>query len=170
MRASSARRSRVMIYHRHEGARSCVGPVDFVAAPSRIEATVRTFPLTPRPELARDGAMPLPPFPGIPALLLLIAARLGWRPTVGELGALFAPDGAEHHLVMVRGDGPGTVAWALLPELPAGFGAVLMSESTAKVLRGGSLLTTGAILFDGAAYQLELAVEGATWTALAVAA
>ena len=130
---------------------------------------MRTFPLTPRPELALDGAMPLPPLPGIPALLLLAAARLGWRLVRGELGALFAPDGAEHHLVMVRGDGPGSVAWALLAELPPGFGAVMMSESTAKVLREGTLLTTGAVLLDGTVYQLELRADGATWTALAVA-
>lgn len=38
MRASSARRSRVMIYHRHEGARSCGGPVDFVAAALELSA------------------------------------------------------------------------------------------------------------------------------------
>jgi len=115
--------------------------------------------------------MPLPPLPGIPALLLAAAAKLGWRPTLTrELGALFDAAGAEHYLVMVRGDGPGSVAWALLPDLPAGFGAVLLSEGTAKVLRGGTLLTTGAILFDGAAFRLELAANGAIWTALAVAA
>ena len=132
---------------------------------------MRTFPLTLGQNMARDGGMPLPPLPGVPALLLAVAAKLGWRPTLGrELGALFDAAGAEHHLTMVRGDAPGVVAWALLPVLPAGFGAVLMSESTAKVLRGGSLLTTGAILFDGAAYQLELAVEGSAWTAMAVAA
>ena len=113
--------------------------------------------------------MPLPPDPGIPALLLAAAARLGWRPTLTrELGALFDTAGAEQHLVMVRGDAPGAVAWALLPDLPAGFGAVLLSEGTAKVLRGGTLLTTGAILCGGTTFRLELAVEGAIWTALAV--
>ena len=112
---------------------------------------------------------PTPPDPGIPALLLAAAARLGWRPTRGDLGALFAPDGAEHHLVMVRGDAPGTVTWALLAELPPTFGAVLLNESTSRVLRGGRPLDSGAVLFDGAAYRIELRADGAAWTALAVA-
>lgn len=112
--------------------------------------------------------MSTPPDPGIPALLLAVAAKLGWRATTrgpsAELGT-FA-DGST--LLLAAGDGPGTVQWALGAAAP-GCAPCLLSEATHTVLHGGTLNASGAVDYQGRAYRVRLWWDGANLTAEAVA-
>ena len=88
-------------------------------------------------------SMPCPPDPGIPALLLAVAARLGWRallqdPSGLELGELFDSDRPKH-LIVVAGPAPSTVEWALVDEVPQGFAAYLLTSATYESLRAGTI-------------------------------
>jgi hypothetical protein len=82
--------------------------------------------------------MPCPPDPGLPALLLAVAARLGWRallqePSGLELGELFDGDRPKH-LIVVAGPTPNAMEWALVGEVPRGFAAHLMTNATYDAL------------------------------------
>jgi hypothetical protein len=116
--------------------------------------------------------MPLPPVPFIPAVLLAVVARLGYRvvardPSGAELGTLVDDSGADRHLVVAHGNTDGT--WTIVDVLPPGFGAHLLSRTTYDVLHGGSLTSDGSITFGGRSYHVRMWFNGAQWTAEAVA-
>src|SRR4051812_21264928 len=97
-----------------------------------------------------------PPVPTVPALLLAVAARFGYRvtardPSGGELGVM-TEGTADRHLVIASGGADGT--WTVLDALAAGFGPVLISRATYAVLHGGALGTDGSVLYQGRAYRV----------------
>jgi hypothetical protein len=100
-----------------------------------------------------------------PSMLLAAAAMLSFRATARDrsgstLGVLVDPAGAQQHLA-IAADG----SWALANALPAGLKPVLVYESAANVLRGGSLNPDGSISYQGGSYEIESSFDGKGWTA-----
>lgn len=70
-------------------------------------------------------------------------------PSGVELGEL-VEDGRARHLIIVAGSAPGTVAWALVDEVPRGFAAHLLTSATHAALRAGKPGSLGALWISGA--------------------
>ena len=118
--------------------------------------------------------MSTPPNPLTPAVLLAVAARLGWlridrNPQGLELGA-FVDDAGRRRDLVVSGTSPGTVEWQLTDTVPAGLAPILATRITFDVLHGGALLETGEILYKDAKYRVRLWFDGSQFTADAFAA
>jgi hypothetical protein len=116
-----------------------------------------------------------PPNPGIPALLLAAAARLGYRVTARdpsglELGVF--TDASGDKVLLVAGTTGAEVQWVLdsYPNPPPGFAPHLVSRATYEVLHGGSLTTAGTIAWQGRTYRVRVHFDGAQLTAEAVPA
>jgi hypothetical protein len=106
--------------------------------------------------------------PRVPAALLAAASHLQFRPTArsasgSTLGVLVDASGAQQHLAIASGEADGT--WALYGALPAGLTPVLLYESAANVLRGGSADGGGNIAYHGESYVIESSFDGNAWTA-----
>jgi hypothetical protein len=106
--------------------------------------------------------------PSAPAELITAANRLHFRPTSRSacgrlLGVLVDASGVQHHLAIVEGDADGT--WALFRALPAGMTPVLLYESAANVLCGGSSDGGGGIAYQGDSYVIESLRSDGGWTA-----
>jgi hypothetical protein len=89
-------------------------------------------------------AMPTPPTPFVPAVLLATAAKLGWRfsnrgPS-GDLGQLVDNSGAAYALLVAQGTAPGSDSWALLDAVPPGFSpsSHLLTQATYDILNSGT--------------------------------
>ena len=109
--------------------------------------------------------LPASAMPLTPSMLLAAAAALSFRATTRDrsgstLGVLVDPAGAQQHLA-IAADG----SWTLANTLPAGLKPVLVYESAANVLRGGSLNPDGSISYQGASYEIESSFDGKGWTA-----
>jgi hypothetical protein len=105
------------------------------------------------------------PKPLTPAPFLASAAVLSFRATTRDrsgstLGVLVDATGAQQFLA-IAADG----AWTLSGALPVGQKPVLLYESAANVLRGGSLNPDGSIAYQGGSYQIESLFDGRGWTA-----
>jgi hypothetical protein len=103
--------------------------------------------------------------PRTPAAVLAAAAALGFRPTARDrsgstLGVLVDTSGAQQHLA-IAADG----AWVLTGSLPAGQRPILLYESAANVLRGGSPNADGSISYQGGSYAIEPSFDGQSRTA-----
>lgn len=103
--------------------------------------------------------------PHAPAALLAAASRLEFRATSRDrsgaaLGVLIDASGTRQHLTVTASEAGGT--WALFSALPVGLTPVLLYESAANVLRGGSLSEDGSISFYGALYTIESSFDGST--------
>lgn len=112
-----------------------------------------------------------PPNPGVPALLLAAAARLGFRITTrtitgSELGVLI--DGTTDKTLIVAGAGDGRVEWQIA-ERPPGFAPHLMSRATYDILREGSLTSDGSVSWHGRRYLIRSWYDDARFIAEAVA-
>src|SRR4051812_16610767 len=99
------------------------------------------------------------------ALLLASAAVLSFRATTRDrsgstLGVLVDASGAQQYLA-IAADG----AWTLSGALPVGQKNVLLYESAANVLRGGTLSPDGSISYQGGSYLIESSFDGNGWTA-----
>jgi hypothetical protein len=109
---------------------------------------------------------PFPGVPGVPAILLAVAARLGFRvvsrtPTGQELGVLFDSTG-DHPIVIGAGTAPGGCAWALLDAGPMPKMAYLLTRATYDALHSGSLAEDGALLYQGSCYRVQASFDGVT--------
>ena len=99
-----------------------------------------------------------------PALLLATAAVLDFHATSRDksgavLGVL--SDTSTHQHLAISADG----AWMLSGPKPVSLGPVLVRESAANVLRGGSLAADGSISYQGGSYGIEPLFDGHAWTA-----
>ena len=93
--------------------------------------------------------MSSPPDPGLTAVLLEVARRVGWSVVAGEWGRL-----NEYALTVVRGDGPATVQWHVDGALPLGCGPRLISRAAYEALRAGELTSDGTLAHAGRRYRL----------------
>ncbi len=111
-----------------------------------------------------------PPHPGIPALLLTVASKLGYLVTTrDDTGRELGDDGStQRPLVMAGGGGVGRVVWAIVDVLPTGFGPFLLTRLTAEVLRGGSPEDDGSVSFQGVRYTVRSWYDGVNMIADAV--
>ncbi len=110
--------------------------------------------------------MNTPPNPGIPEILLLVAAKLGYAVTVGargtgpELGAFIDANG-ERPLILAAGDGPfaaGGCGWAF--DAPGCIPFVFTRE-TYNVLHFGQLgAVDGTILWESRIYRIQATWDG----------
>jgi hypothetical protein len=105
-----------------------------------------------------------PPLPGIPAILLAAAAKLGFQilsrdPAGRELGAFSDSSGA-CPFVIGAGVAPGECVWALLATGPMPKMAYLLTRTTYDALHGGSLDENGALVYQGACYRLRATFDG----------
>ena len=105
-----------------------------------------------------------PPDPHIPELLLLVAARLGFRVTSRdltgrELGVLCDSSG-DRPLVLAAGASPGICAWAFLNAGPMPKMAYLLPQATYDALRCGSLAEDGTLTYQGALYRIQASFDG----------
>src|SRR5690349_11223867 len=96
--------------------------------------------------------------PRAPAALLAAASHLEFRATSRDrsgsaIGVLVDASGTKQHLTITADEGGGT--WALSSALPIGLTSVLLYESAANVLRGGSPQDGGSIQYYGESYDLE---------------
>jgi hypothetical protein len=106
--------------------------------------------------------------PRAPAALLAAASRLEFRATSRDrsgaaLGVLIDASGTRQHLTITSSEAGGT--WALFSALPVGQTTVLLYESAANVLRGGSSQDGGSIQYQGDSYDIESSFDGNAWTA-----
>jgi hypothetical protein len=97
--------------------------------------------------------------------VLAAAAALAFRATARDrsgstLGVLVDTSGAQQHLA-IAADG----AWALSGSLPAGQRPILLYESAANVLRGGSSNPDGSISYQGGSYAIEPSFDRQSKTA-----
>jgi len=108
-----------------------------------------------------------PPLPGVPALLLALAARLGFRVTTRESDGtefgMFVDGAAERYLVVTSGGIDGT--WAILDALPPDFGPFLLSRATYDILRLGRQNKDGSIAWNGRSYRVQMSFAGTYWKA-----
>ncbi len=98
------------------------------------------------------------------ARMLATAAVLAFRATSRDrsgstLGVLVDSSGARQYLAVADG------AWTIFGALPVGIDPVLLYESAANVLRGGSLNPDGSISYQGGSYEIESSFDGNAWTA-----
>ena len=105
-----------------------------------------------------------PQEPLTPAGLLATAAALAFRatkrsPSGSTLGVLVDSSTGQH--LAITADG----AWTLSRSKPMGLEPVLLYESAANVLRGGSLSPDGSISYQGGSYEIESSFDGRAWTA-----
>jgi hypothetical protein len=112
--------------------------------------------------------MSIPSKPHAPAALLAAASHLEFRATSRDrsgsaLGVLINASGVKQHLTITSSETGGT--WALFSALPIGLTPVLLYESAANVLRGGSPQEGGSIQFHGESYDIESSFDGSAWTA-----
>jgi hypothetical protein len=102
--------------------------------------------------------------PLTPSRLLAAAAVCSFRATKRDrsgstLGVLV--DASAHQHLAIAADG----AWTLSAERAPGLPPVLLYESAANVLRGGSLSPDGSISYQGGSYVIESSFDGQGWTA-----
>jgi hypothetical protein len=99
-----------------------------------------------------------------PAVLLATAAVLTFHATTrdksGSILGVLSDTSTKQHLA-IGADG----GWMLAGPKPASPGPVLLYESAANVLRGGSLAADGTISYQGGSYQIEPLFDGRAWTA-----
>jgi hypothetical protein len=120
--------------------------------------------------------MPTPPTPFLPAVLLLAAAKLGWRfvtrGPAGDLGQLVDDIGAPMSLLLMQGTAPGSDAWVLLDNVPRGFPPShhLVSQATYDILHGGAAAPDGTVLYKGQSYRARVWYDGVNLTAEAIPA
>lgn len=76
------------------------------------------------------------------------------------LGVLVDGSGVQQHLV-IAADGRSSLSGTL----PSGKEPVLLYESTANVLCGGSPNADGSISYQGATYRIEASLDKSGWTA-----
>lgn len=105
-----------------------------------------------------------PQEPLTPARLLATAAALVFRattrsPSGSRLGVLV--DAATGQHLAITADG----AWTLSHSKPKGLDPVILYESAANVLRGGSLSPDGSISYQEGSYEIESSFDGRAWTA-----
>ena len=105
------------------------------------------------------------PKPLASALFLATAAVLSFRATARDrsgstLGVLVDASGARQYLT-VGANG----AWALSSAKPTDQEAVLLYESAANVLRGGTLNADGSISYQGGSYMIESSFDQRSRTA-----
>lgn len=104
-----------------------------------------------------------PPDGGIPALLLAVAYRLGWRASTLDragrpVGVLLDDEGGSFTLAAVRGPCPGAMEWRLVHSIPPdGVASYLLPENTALALRRGQIAEGGAIEHEGRLYRVRAA-------------
>ena len=108
--------------------------------------------------------MGVPPDPHIPDILLMVAARLGFRvlsrDVAGrELGMLSDSSG-DHALVIGAGRMPGECAWTLLDGGSVPKMAYLLSRETYDALRQGALAEDGSLVHGGARYSIRANFDG----------
>jgi hypothetical protein len=110
------------------------------------------------------GSERLPPKSLTPALLLATAAVLHFQATSrdksGSVLGVLSDTSTRQHLA-ISADG----AWMLSGPKPASLAPVLVYESAANVLRGGSLNPDGSIAYQGGTYVIEPLFDGRAWTA-----
>jgi hypothetical protein len=102
--------------------------------------------------------------PLTPAGLLATAAALAFRatsrsPCGSTLGVLVDASTGRHLAITTGG------AWTLSRSKPMGLEPVLLYESAANVLRGGTLSPDGSISYQGGSYEIESSFDGHGWTA-----
>jgi hypothetical protein len=105
-----------------------------------------------------------PPLPGIPAVLLAVAAKLGFqvlsRDLAGrEIGA-FSDSSGTRPFVIGAGAVPGGCVWALLDTGPMPKMAYLLTRTTYDALHGGSLAENGALVYQGVCYWIRANFDG----------
>lgn len=106
-----------------------------------------------------------PPLPGIPSILLAVAARLGYQITVrstagADLGVF--TDGVTHSPMLLAGAGGTSVAWTVPNAAPPPqFAPYLMSQLTYEVLHTGALQRDGSVLYQGRGYHVRAVYDGA---------
>jgi hypothetical protein len=105
-----------------------------------------------------------PPDPHIPDLLLIVAARLGFRvlsrDLAGrELGVLCDSSG-DRPLVLAAGASPGLCAWGFLNAGPMPKMAYLLTQATYDALHYGSLAEDGVLTYKGARYRIQASFDG----------
>ncbi len=103
------------------------------------------------------------------ASLLAAASHLEFRATSRDrsgsaLGVLVDASGTKQHLTITSNDETGGT-WALFSALPIGLTPVLLYESAANVLRGGSPQDGGSVQYQGDSYDIESSFDGKAWTA-----
>ena len=76
------------------------------------------------------------------------------------LGVLVDAAGVQQHLVIAE-DGRSSLSRTL----PSGKEPVLLYESTANVLCGGSPNADGSISYQGVSYRIEASLDQSRWTA-----
>lgn len=117
-----------------------------------------------------------PPDPGLPAILLATASRMGYRittkdPSGGELGVLVEGNegnagdagSAERPLYAVSAGSIGTVQWSF--EGGKNLVPHLFSRETADVLCGGTANRDGTVSFAGRTYAVRQSWNGAQMVA-----
>jgi len=106
----------------------------------------------------------IPPKSLTPALLLATAAVLHFQATSrdksGSVLGVLSDTSTRQHLA-ISADG----TWMLSGPKPANLAPVLVYESAANVLRGGSLNADGSIDYQGGSYVIEPLFDGRAWTA-----
>lgn len=93
--------------------------------------------------------MGTPPSPGLTAIILEIARRMGWIPVSGEYGHL---DGAT--LTVCAADTPDRVRWHAAATVSSQCGPRLLSRAAYAALRGGELTTDRTLVHEGQRYLL----------------
>lgn len=111
-----------------------------------------------------------PPDPGIPAILLATASRMGYRitakdPSGGELGVLVDRNAgnAERPLYAVSAGSIGTIQWSF--EGGKNLAPHLFSRETADLLCGGTVNTDGTVSSAGRTYAIRQIWNGAQMVA-----
>jgi len=107
-----------------------------------------------------------PPEPGITAILLAAAAKLGFQvlsrdPAGQELG-VFSDSSGTRPFVIGAGAGLGGCVWALLETGPMPKMAYLMTRTTYEALHGGSLADDGSFVYRGVSYTVRANFDGVT--------
>ena len=108
--------------------------------------------------------MGIPPNPLIPEILLVVAARLGFRvlshDAAGRELGMMSDSTGEHALVIGGGSVPGACAWTLLDGGPVPKMAYLLSRETYAAIWQGVLAEDGSLIHDGIHYNLRAGFDG----------
>jgi hypothetical protein len=128
---------------------------------------------TPRPS-AGSGilvAMNTPPNPGIPAALLLVAAKFGWIEVIparaGRAALGVFMDGLVRHPLRLRGGAGTSCEWML--DVAPDLVPYLVAKEVAEMLQRGEA-REDALVVDGVAYQVQAVWDGDRPVAMAVRA